>query len=124
MHVLFLFILTFLKFKSNKFNIKICPFKLFPIFNIFFNISFAWIVPTIPATVPKIPSVSQLNWSSEGSASWKKHLKQGNFLFLKSKLKIWPSNLLTAPETRNFLYFKQKSFNKNFVLKLSDPSIT
>ena len=91
--------------------------------NIFFNISFVWRVPTIPATVPKVPSASQFNKSSEGSVPWKKHLKQGNLLFLKSKLKIWPSNLLIAPEIRNFLYFKQKSFNKNFVLKLSDPSI-
>ena len=38
MHFLFLLNLTFLKFKSNKFKIKIYPFKLCPILNIFFSI--------------------------------------------------------------------------------------
>ena len=61
--------------------------------------------------------------SSEISDSWKKHLKHGVFLLLKSNVKICPSNLLIAPVIRNFLCFKQKSFNRNLVSKLSDPSI-
>ena len=48
---------------------------------IFFKISFAWIVPIIPATVPKIPSYSQFNISSEIVSSWKKLLIQGVFFF-------------------------------------------
>ena len=81
-------------------------------------------VPIIPATVPKIPSYSQLNVSSEISSSWKKPLIQGVFLLLKSNVKICPLNLLIAPDTKNFFAFLQKSFTRNLVLKLSDPSIT
>ena len=33
-----------------------------------------------------------------------------------------PSNLLIAPTINIFLYFIEYLFNKNFVLKLSDPS--
>ena len=79
-------------------------------------------MPTIPAIVPRIPSDSQFNKSSEILVSWKKHLRHGIFLFLKLKVNKCPSNLLIAPVTRTFLNFKQKSFNKNFVVKLSDPS--
>ena len=102
--------------------IKINLLRLVPIFNISFSTSLAWIVPIIPATVGNIPSDSQLIKSSEISDTWKKHLKHGSFLFLKLKLKTWPSNLLIAAVIRIFLFFKQISFNKNFVLKLSDPS--
>ena len=38
--------------------------------------------------------------------------------------KVDLSNLLIAPVTRNFFDTLQKSFIKNLVLKLSDPSIT
>ena len=48
---------------------------------------------------------------------------EGIFLSTKSKVKILPSNLLIAPVTRNFLYFKLKSFIKNLLSKLSVPSI-
>ncbi len=54
--------------------------------------------------------------------SWKKLRIQGVCLFLKSKVKICPSNLLIAPATRNLFETLQKSLIKNFVLKLSEPS--
>ena len=98
------------------------PFKSWPIDKIFFKISLACIVPIIPATVPKIPSYSQFKISSVIVSSWKKDLIHGVFLSLKSNVKMWPSNLLIAPVTRNFFNFRLRSFMINFVLKLSDPS--
>ena len=79
-------------------------------------------MPIIPATVPRIPSDSQLNKSSDISDSWKKHLRQGTFLCLNLKVKTCPANLLIAPTIRIFLNLRQQAFNKNFVIKLSDPS--
>ena len=46
----------------------------------------------------------------------------GVFLFLKLKVNTCPSNLLIAPDTKNFLETLQKSLIKNLVLKLSEPS--
>ena len=49
--------------------------------------------------------------------------KEAVFLSLKSNVNTWPSNLLIAPVTNFFFNFTQKSLIKNFVLKLSEPSI-
>ena len=46
----------------------------------------------------------------------------GQKKILKSKVKICPSILLIAPTIKIFLYFIEYLFNRNLVLKLSDPS--
>ena len=90
--------------------------RLLPIFKIiFFKTSLACIVPIIPATVPKTPSYSQFKISSEiPSILEKNFLMQGVFLFLKSNVKICPSNLLIAPVTKNSFW----KFYKNHLLKI------
>ena len=56
-------------------------------------------------------------------------LKKNNWFFYDHQLETLNQSinghdiLLIAPTIKVFLYFKEYSFNKNFVLKLSDPSI-
>ena len=52
--------------RSRELTISIYPHKELPIFNISLIASFAWMLPTIPAKVLRIPSVSQFNNSSDG----------------------------------------------------------
>ena len=52
-------------------------------------------------------SMFEYSLRSDGGFDWKKHLKHGFFLFLKSNVKMWPSNLLIAPITKNFFSFRQ-----------------
>jgi len=57
----FFVIFAFLKFRSSELIINMYPHKEFPIFNISLTTSFAWMLPTIPANVPRIPSTSQFS---------------------------------------------------------------
>ena len=50
-----------------------------------------------------------------------RNISNKRFYYLKSNTKICPSNLLIAP-TINFFNLIDLSFNKNFVLKLSEAS--
>ena len=65
--------------------------------------------------------IKNYDYIVDGSDNFKTKFLINDFS-LKSKVKICPSILLIAPKIKIFLYFKEYSFNKNLVLKLSDPS--